>query len=267
MTEISFDDAATQLGINRSFLNKIVKNGKEIPFHKSGRKYVINQADFDHYQVLKETRKVELDKADFLNALKFALEINYHGHTRGDFNKKRQRPFMQAVENWTQGGLAEIALQKFIKKNFNIELQIEFRIFTDAIVGQDITAVKRGHVINPPRKNVSVKSGKENGMVLIVPIREVEANARLSDCYVFVRVVYPVDIFARFYRDLPEFIDIKEQILPFENATAFVVGYCYRHELEKRAVPEADIEEERYVCVAGHLRNKDDDWKTFADSI
>ena len=267
MAEISFDDAAAQLGISRDFLNKIVKNGKEIPYHKSGRKFVINQVDFDNYRCLKESRKVELDKADFLKALKFALAINYHGHTRGDFNKKRQRPFMQAVENWTQGGLAEIALQKFIKNNFNIELQIEFRIFTDAIVGQDITAVKREHVINPPRKNVSVKSGKENGMVLIVPIREVEANVRLSDWYVFVRVVYPVDIFARFYRDLPEFSDIKEQILPFENATAFVVGYCFRNELEKRKVPEADIDEERYVCVSGQLKNTYADWKVFAESI
>src|SRR4030067_2222852 len=146
MKEIGFDEAANQLGVARSFFDKVAKNGKEIPYHKSGRRYVVNKLDLDAYISMKKARKVELDKNDFLRALKFALRINYQGHTRADFNTMRQRPFMQAVENWTQGALAEIALQKFIQDKFDVELQIEFRIFRDAVVGQDITAVKRGRV-------------------------------------------------------------------------------------------------------------------------
>lgn len=253
--------------MTKNAFEKLVKNGLEMPFHKDGRKRVIDENDLASFIKMRERRKIELNKTDFLKALKFALEINYQGHTRADFGTRRQRPFMQAVENWTQGALAEIALQKFIKDKFDIELQLEFRVFEDAIVGQDITAVKRGRTINPPRMNVSVKSGKLNGMVLIVPIREVEAVERKSDYYVFVRVVFPTDIFARFYRDSPDFEDIKNKIPEFENVHAYIVGYCKREELEKRTVPEADIDEERYVKVSGKLKNDDNDWKIFAEDI
>jgi hypothetical protein len=267
MSELGFDDAATELGIKRSLFNRIIKEGKEIPYHKHGNSNVVNRVDFDNYKLLKEARKVYLNKDDFLKALKFALEINFQGHTRTDFGTNRQRPFMQAVENWTQGALAELALQKFILKKYNLELQIEFRIFQDAIVGQDIVGVKKDRVINPPARKVSVKSGKLNGMVMIVGVKEVEMLQRLSDYYAFVRVSFPVDTFVRFYRDAPEFVDIREKIHPFENAVAYIMGYCERAELVKRTVPEAGIDELRYVQITGNLKNSDTDWLNFVSSL
>src|SRR3989338_6484889 len=200
MPELTFDEASARLGIKRPAFEKIIKNGREIPFHKSGRRNVVNSEDIDNWQSMRQARKVELTKDDFLKAVKFALKINYAAHTRADFGTSRQRPFMQAVENWTQGALAEIALQKFIENKFGVELQIEFRVFDGIVVGQDIVGVKRGRTINPPKSGVSVKSGKENGMVLIVPIKEVESESRRSDYFVFVSVVFPIDVFARFYR-------------------------------------------------------------------
>lgn len=98
MPEIGFDDdAATELGIKRSLFNRIIKEGKEIPYHKRGNTNVVNRTDFDNYKLLKETRKVYLNKDDFLKALKFALEVNFQGHIRTDFGTNRQRPFMQAT--------------------------------------------------------------------------------------------------------------------------------------------------------------------------
>jgi hypothetical protein len=268
MAEIGFDDAAEELGIKRHLLDRIVKEGKEITYHKHGNSNVVNRTDLDNYKAIKEARKVYLDKNEFLEALKFALKINLQGHTRQDFEKNRQRPFMQAVENWTQGALAELALRKFIVNRYKVELQIEFRVFEDAIVGQDIVGVKRNKVINPPAKKVSVKSGKLNGMVLIVPVKEVENPQRLSDYYAFVRIDFPVDTFVRFYREAPEFADVKEMILPFENAVAYIVGYCERAELVKRTVPEAGITDElRYVLEAGNLKNSDTDWQIFVNSL
>lgn len=110
MGNIGFDEASEKIGINRSAFDKIIKNGKELAFEREGRRYVVKEEDVDNWLKLKELRKIELTKEDFLKALKFALEINYSGHTRTDFGTARQRPFMQAVENWTQGALAEIAL-------------------------------------------------------------------------------------------------------------------------------------------------------------
>lgn len=267
MVNIDFNEASERIGIKRSFFDKIVKNGKEIPFIKEGRKYVVSEEDLENWINIKESRKIELNRSDFFKALRFALEINYQGHTLSDFGSQRQRTFMQAIENWTQGVLAEIALQKFIKSKFNIELQLEFRIFENAIVGQDIVGVKKGRVINPPRINLSVKSGKKNGMVLIVPPKEVEANERLSDYYVFVRVVFPVDIFARLYREIPDLEDLKDKIPVFENIQAYIIGYCKRNELEKRTVPEAGIDNERYVKVSGELHNSDEEWESLTENI
>ena len=72
--------------------------------------------------------------------------------------------------------MAEIALSKFLKDHYNIEIKLDFTV-RNVVVGQDITEVVRGRVANPPRVRISVKSGKENGMILIVPEPEVE-NAR-----------------------------------------------------------------------------------------
>lgn len=267
MAELDFDEASERLKMKRSAFEKLIKNGKEISYHKSGRRYVVNENDINIWLSMRNARKVELTKEDFLRALKFALKINYNMHTRSDFGTSRQRPFMQAVENWTQGALAEIALQKFIRDMFNIELQIEFRVFDNAIVGQDIVAVKRNRTINPPRKRISVKSGKDNGMVLIVPVNEIESEARKSDYYVFVRVVFPIDIFARFYRSIPEFEDMLLIIPEFQSIKAYIAGYCKKEELEKRDVPEAGIKEEKYVMNTGSLKNLDNDWRKFVEEI
>jgi len=266
-SELTFDEASAKLEIKRSAFEKIVKNGQELSFHKSGRRLVVNESDFETWLLLRESREIDLDKNDFLNAMKFALKINFAAHTRADFGTTRQRPFMQAIENWTQGALAEIALQKFIKDKFGIELQIEFRVFDDSIIGQDIVGVKRARTINPPRIRVSVKSGKENGMVLIVSPNEVETEARQSDYYVFVRVAFPVDVFARFYRSSPDFSDMLSIIPEFQPVKAFIVGYCRRDELERRTVPEAGIDEERYCRVSGQLKNSDADWLEFTNFI
>lgn len=265
MVSLGFDKAAEKVGMTRYAFNKLVKNGKELPFTKKGVKYIVSSKEIDKWLKLREERKIELNKEDFLKAIKFALQINYKGHTRTDFGTSRQRTFMQAVENWTQGALGEIAFQKFIKDKFDVELQVEFRILED-VIGQDIVAVKRRKVVNPPKIRVSVKSGKKNGMFLLIPINEVESENRQSEYYVFVRVVYPTDTLARLYRYIPEFRDMDE-IPELENVTAYIVGYCKREELEKRKVPEIQIDNEKYVMSTGSLHNSDEDWKNFVEKI
>ena len=262
-----FTKAAEIAGVTSNALKRIVSNGKEIPFQKNGNFFVFKKEDIDKWKDNKTKRIVELSKEDFLKALKFALEMNYAGHTRTDFGKLRQRTFMQAVENWTQGILAELAFQKFMKDRFDIQLKLEFRIYENAIVGQDITEIKKGRIVRPPRKFISIKSGKGNGMFLIVPVREVEASERLSDYYIFIRVIFPVDIFARLYRDLPELKEIRDKIPDFESVKAEICGYCKREELDKGTLPELEINEERYYKATGLLKNTDQEWQIFADEI
>src|SRR3989344_8744474 len=138
--------AAEIIGIKPDALKKIIKNGRELTAKKLGRKNALDEDELNNWIELKKKRKVSLTKGDFVSAVKFALQINYTGHTRADFGTSRQRPFMQSVENWAQGALGEIAFQKFMKEHFGVELQLEFRIFENAIVGQDIVGVIRGKI-------------------------------------------------------------------------------------------------------------------------
>lgn len=268
MPELPLDDASVYIGIKRSQLEKIIKYGEELHRHRLGRKFVVDQDEIDAWQARKLARSVLIDRADFLRAFKFALEVNYFGHTRSDFGSARQRSTTQAVENWTQGALAEIALQKFIHSISNVRIELEFRIFQDQIVGQDIVAVIKERVSNPPRKGVSVKSGKENGMFLIVPIPEVERAQRVSDYYVFVRMIYADDFILRLFRDHPDLASVRERIPEFHDFRAEIVGYCSMGELEKvEEVVSAGIEQPKYVKATGKLKNTDADWRLFVESL
>jgi len=266
--ELDLDKAAEYIGIKRSLLEKLIKNGLELQRHRSGRKFVVNKEDIDAWQQLRTERTVMLDKDDFVKAFRFAIDINYSGHTRADFSSSRQRSTTQAVENWTQGTLAEIALSKFIQQKFGIKLELEFRVFQNQIVGQDIVSVVRGRVANPPKKRISVKSGKSNGMLLIVGLAEVETDSRFSDYYVFVRIIYPDDFILRLFRDHPDLKSVKDKIPAVEPFKAEIIGYCLRSELEKvDTVPSASIDKPRYIKATGKLKNSDSDWKEFVDSL
>ncbi|MBI2655404.1 hypothetical protein HYX06_03200 [Candidatus Woesearchaeota archaeon] len=268
MPNLGLDEVAEQIGIKRSALDRIINNGKELVKFREGRRFVVKSEDIDTWRQRKEARRVVLTKEDFVKAFKFALKINYAGHTRADFGSARQRSTTQAVENWTQGGLAEIALSKFIFDKFHVKLELEFRVFQNTIVGQDIVAVTKNRVTNPPRSRTSVKSGKQNGMFLIVPINEAERADRQSDYYVFVRIIYSDDFILRLFRDAETLADMVDTIPEFEDFEGEIVGYCLRSELERRdSVPEASIPKPRYVKPSGLLKNSDAHWQAFVDAL
>ncbi len=266
MTFIPLDEAAEYIGIRRTELNKIIKNGRELHSQKQGRRLVVDKGQIDAWKALKEKRTFELTRAEFLKAFKFALKINYHGSTRADFGNARQRSITQSVENWTQGALAEVALARFIKDKFGVGLELDFTV-RDVIVGQDIVEVIRGRVSNPPHQRISIKSGKKNGMLLIVPENEVSSNQRVSDYYVFVRILYDNDFILRLLREHPDLSDIENIIPKFGTFKAEIAGYCAKADMEYRTVPEAGISEFKYVKPTGLLKNSDNDWQIFVNQL
>ena len=266
MPLIKLNAAAVRIGIKRALLDTIIKNGKELNGQKVGARYFVDEAELDAWIAKKRRRTFELTRDDFLKAFKFALRINYGGHTRSDFGSSRQRSTTQSVENWTQGMMAELALSKFLKDRYNIEIRLDFTV-RNVVVGQDITEVIRARVANPPRVRISVKSGKENGMILIVPEPEVESPQRVSDYYVFVRVLYPNDFILRLLREHADLSDLQSIIPAFQLFKAEIVGYCAKADLEHRAVPEAQIPDLKYVKATGLLKSTDADWQAFADML
>lgn len=265
---LDLNQSAEYLGIKRSLLDSLRKNGKEFDAVKKKNKYFISKVQLDEWLKRKERTTVFLDREDLLTAFKFALRINYAGHTRSDFGSARQRSIEQAVGNWTQGALAEIALSKFIKEKYDIEIRLDFSVHEGFVVGQDIVAVVRNRVENPPNRRISVKSGKPNGMFLIVPQSEVERSERVSDLYVFTRIWLPIDFIFRLFRKQPELRDVTE-IPPLDDFQAQVLGYIEKDNLEKVSeIPGIDFSPGyRYVCESGRLRNSEADFMNFCDSL
>ncbi len=269
MTDLlDLNKSSEYLGIKKSLLDRLRKNGMELNFLRHGRKFVINKNDLDEWLQRKQRTTVLLDREDLIKAFKFSLKINYSGHTRSDFGTARQRSVEQAVENWTQGALAEIALSKFMKEKYDIEIKLDFSVHEGFIVGQEIIAVVKNKVENPPRKRISVKSGKPNGMFLIVPQNEIERSERISDLYFFVRIWLPDDFIFRLFRKHPELKDISE-IPPLEDFPAQIIGYIEQQSLKKVSkIPGIDFSPGyRYVCESGILKNSETHFKDFADSL
>jgi len=263
---LNLNEAAQYLEISRKLLDSLRKNGLELEAVPVGRRLKISKISLDEWLEKKKRTTIMLDRDDLVKAFKFALKINYSGHPRSDFGSARQRSVEQAVINWTQGALSEIALSKYIMQKYNIEVVLDFEFHPGIIVGQDITAVIKNRVENPPRKRVSIKSGKPNGMYLIVPQNELERPDRTSDFYVFVRIWLPNDFLFRLFRKQPELSDVE--IPELEDFPAQIVGYTEKERLRKTdRIPGVEFSGFRYVLETGKLRNSEDDFRDFVESL
>ncbi len=85
-------------------------------------------------------RTVTLDREDYIECLDFALAMHFRQYVKSDFGGARQREFGQMITNWVKGQLGEVAVKKFLKKEFNTDIKLDFEL-RDEIVPQDIIGV------------------------------------------------------------------------------------------------------------------------------
>lgn len=45
---------------------------------------------------------------------------------QSDFGTGRQREFGQKITNWVKGQLGEVAVKKFLKREFNLDVELDF---------------------------------------------------------------------------------------------------------------------------------------------
>ena len=264
-------EAAVLLNISDTLLANYIKLSEEINAFKSGNRWYLYLDEIQKWKELTERRKVILNINDYEQCLEFAAKINYSGHTRSDFSTSRQRGHLQAISNWTQGALAEIALKKFLDDKYRIKITLDFNVHTGLIVGQDITEVQKGRVINPPNKRVSIKSGKLNSCFIVVGEKEVELPERQSDYYVFVRVDFPTDLLLRVIKTHRALTNVQHLIPDFEDITAYICGFTQKSNLRRvddddKVLP-FDITGFRYCKNIGGLSNTDEDWASFSESL
>ena len=132
-----------------------------------------------------EPNSIILDKDDYSKALIRSLWIAPNLAAL-DFSGGRLRDFAQLWTDTARGFLGEIAVQKFLKQNFNFDTYIETRRGkVEEFMPSDISIIEEG--ATKPRMSqikVSIKTTKFNGRWLEIP----ESQFKQSDIFVLIKL-------------------------------------------------------------------------------
>jgi len=214
-------------------------------------------------------RTVELNFNDYTLCLDFALAQHFRGYVLSDWGTARQREFGQKITNWVKGQLAEVAVKKFFKKEFNVDVELDFRIY-DEIVPQDIIGVIENGKTRQPKIGVGIKSSKPKSAYLVLGENEITIKERRSDYYIFCRPDMPDDHLLRLTKERvievvknqQHFSKYKDEMPDFQNMFCEIAGWCKIDELEKvTSIPGQEFTGVRYVKKSGCLHKDKTDWQ------
>ena len=212
---------------------------------------------------------VELSFKDYALCLDFALAQHFRGYVLSDWGTARQREFGQKITNWVKGQLAEVAVKKFFKKEFNVDVELDFRIY-DEIVPQDIIGVIENGKKRLPKIGIGIKSSKPKSAYLVLGENEIMIKERRSDYYIFCRPDMPDDHLLRLTKERvievvknqQHFSKYKEKMPDFQNMFCEIAGWCKIDELEKvTSIPGQEFTGVRYVKKSGLLHKDKTDWQ------
>lgn len=270
--QLSKQEAIKFLGLEeKTFANYFQFAGEFSPIpRKNGRgKFWFDKKLLEEWLRQYKWRTAELNLDDYALCLDFALAQHFRGYVLSDWGTARQREFGQKITNWVKGQLAEVAVKKFFKKEFNADVELDLRIYEE-IVPQDIIGVLEKGKVRPPKLKVGIKSSKPKSAYLVLGENEVVLPERKSDVYIFCRPDIPDDHLLRIARE--QVIKIvenqqhyrlyKDQIPHFSNMHCEVAGWGSINELEKvRSIPGQEFDGWRYVRKTGQLHRSREDWQ------
>lgn len=214
-------------------------------------------------------RTVELTLEDYALCLDFALAMHFRGYVLSDWGTARQREFGQKITNWVKGQLAEVAVKKFFKKEFNIEVELDFRIYNE-IVPQDIIGVIENGKVRQPKIGIGIKASKPKSAYLVLGENEITLEERRSDFYILCRPDIPDDHLLRLTKDRvievvkdeQHYPSYKDKMPDFANIFCEIAGWCRISELEKlTSIPGQEFDGVRFVKKSGLLHKNKESWQ------
>lgn len=268
---LSKKEAVKFLGLDEKTFDNYFKNAGEfnsLPRENGRGRFFFNQEELEKWLEEYKWRTVELTFEDYALCLDFALAQHFRGYVLSDWGTARQREFGQKITNWVKGQLAEVAVKKFFKKEFNFDVELDFRIY-DEIVPQDIIGVKENGGTREPKIGVGIKSSKPKSAYLVLSENEIVREDRRSDVYIFCRPDIPDDHLLRITKDRiievvknqQHYPKYKDQIPDFENMFCEVAGWCRVDEFEKvSSIPGQEFTGIRYVKQSGKLHKNRESW-------
>jgi hypothetical protein len=272
-------EAVKFLKLDEKIFDNYFKNAGE--FSCLPRKSRVGRFMFDEEQLRKwrddlTSRTINLDFDDYTLCLDFALAQHFRGYVVSDWGTSRQREFGQKITNWIKGQLGEVAVKKFFKKEFGVEVELDFNIYSN-IVPQDIIGVFEKGKMRKPKIGVGIKSSKPKSAFLVLGDNEINLSERRSDIYIYCRPDIPDDHLLRLTKDLivkavkdkPLFPKYKELLPSFSDIPCEVVGWCGYKELEEVTSIPGQIFDNgtRFVKKSGELHKSKSDWKKLIQQL
>ena len=272
---LTIKEASEYLKIPIKYLENYSKKGHEIDIVKIGRRNMMSLESLDNWKKQREFGLTILNKDNYLQCINFAIRSFYHYRSTSDFGTSQQRDAGKFISNFVLGKLGEIAISKFVKQNFDVDIYLDFDL-RDAVVGQDIVEIAKprrgGRVYNPPSLRVAIKTSKMKNVWLIVPQNEAEDSTRKSDIYIYCRVDLYLNHFIRFLKDHHSFLNISEIIPDFEDIQAEVCGFTTFDDLISsppvKTLPDQDQAiQSSYIMRSGVLKKSVHDWSSFIEQL
>ncbi|MEK7565123.1 MAG: hypothetical protein AAB501_02705 [Patescibacteria group bacterium] len=275
---LSKKEAVIYLGLDEKTFDNYFKNAKEFRCIKrsSGRgRFYFGEDKLHKWKDDLAWRTVELNKDDYALCLDFALAQHFRNYVQSDFGTGRQREFGQKITNWVKGQLGEVAVKKFLKREFGINIELDFDI-RDKIVLQDIIEIEDKGKTRKPKIGVGIKSSKPKSAFLVLGENEIKIKERRSDVYIYCRPNIPDDHLLRLTKEeinkvvknKPHYSKYKDLIPDFVNIPCEVVGWCRYTDLRKvKKIPGQEFDGIRFVKESGFLRKSKKDWEDFINQL
>lgn len=204
---------------------------------------------------------VILDEKDYLTAAIHALNLTPK-LAGTDYMTSRQRDLGQLWTDTIRGFLGEIALAKWLKEKFNVDVELDYRRGPlSEFLPSDIKSVNR----RKPRLNISIKTTKFRGIWLDVPGKQIEH----SDIFILSRVGVSREHFIAFLKkisiirdkllklarelrvaDEEELRTIWETVPEFQPIPAYIAGFLDKHDFIDK------LDKEKVIIVDGRLTGR-----------
>ena len=271
-------EAVQLLSLDEKTFENYFKRAREfscLPRAGKRSRYYFDEDELRKWLEDYKRRLIELIMEDYALCLDFALAMHFRGYVLSDWGTARQREFGQKVTNWVKGQLAEVAVKKFLGKEFGVEVELDFGLH-DHIVAQDIVEVIEKGKIRKPKIGVGIKSSKPKSAYLVLGENEVLLPERRSDAYILCRPDIPDDHLLRLTRgriiealkNQPHYPTYKTEIPFFENMSCEVAGWCWIDELEKvTSIPGQEFDGVRFVKKSGFLHRSRKKWKELLSQL
>jgi len=142
---------------------------------------------------------VWLDRSDYSRALIRALKLSLE-FVAADYDRSKRRDWAQIWTDTARGFLGEIALSKFFKEKFEIELILDNRkIPLEEALESDVIGIKvQGGKTIKPTKRISIKTSKFQARWLDIPGEQISK----SDVFFLVKIGISDKHFLSYLKDI-----------------------------------------------------------------